>query len=100
MSTMTVSELAQILFASALQASDRPSPDQVRHAIDARLCACGGDQTSCAAYVAQEAGDHPETYAARMRWAIATVTSVYPQPQPQPQTRTRTQIRTRQLVAA
>jgi len=25
------------------------------------------------AYVAQEAGDHPETYALRMRWALQTV---------------------------
>ncbi|MFB4316348.1 hypothetical protein [Actinomadura sp. 21ATH] len=75
---LTTSELAQILFASRLQASDHPSPEQVRTAIDERLCACGGDRGPCAAYVAQEAGDHPESYAARMRWALSTVGRAFP----------------------
>ncbi|MFI0354346.1 hypothetical protein [Actinomadura sp. 9N407] len=75
---LSPSDLAQILFASRLQASDHPSPEQVRTAIDERLCACGGDHAPCAAYVAQEAGDHPESYAARMRWALSTVGHVFP----------------------
>lgn len=75
--TLSLSELAQILFASGLQESQHPTPDQVRHAIDARLCACHGDLVECTAYVAQEAGDHPETYASRMRWALSTVTYTY-----------------------
>ncbi|GAA3147581.1 hypothetical protein [Nonomuraea salmonea] len=45
--------------------------------MDERLCACGGDPSWCAAYVAQEAGDHPETYAPRMRWALAAVAGAY-----------------------
>jgi hypothetical protein len=73
LTSMTTPDLAQILFASPLQASDDPSPEQVRAAIDLGLCACDGDRTRCAAFVAQEAGDHPEAYAARMRWALRTV---------------------------
>jgi hypothetical protein len=73
-----IAQLAEVLFASPLQASDDPSPDQVRTAIDDRLRACHGDHAECAACVAQEAGDHPETYLARMRWALSAVTLAYP----------------------
>lgn len=75
--TLNVSELAQLLFTTRLQASEHPTPEQVRTAIDERLCDCGGDRTVCAAFVAQEAGDHPEEYAARMRWALRTVADTY-----------------------
>ncbi|WP_067832481.1 hypothetical protein [Actinomadura kijaniata] len=77
LTSLNVSELAQLLFATRLQASERPTSEQIRAAIDERLCACGGDRASCVAFVAQEAGDHPEAYAARMRWALRTVTDVY-----------------------
>jgi hypothetical protein len=73
---LSVTELAQILFASAMQASDEPSPDQVRTVIDDRLRA--GDDTECCWCVAQEAGDHPETYTVRMRWALCQVARAYP----------------------
>ncbi|MER5425752.1 hypothetical protein [Streptosporangium roseum] len=76
--TMSVSELAQVLFASVLQASDDPSPDQVRTVIEDGLRACHEDLTSCAACVAQEAGDHPEAYATRMRWALCAAHQVDP----------------------
>ncbi|MFG1944459.1 hypothetical protein [Nonomuraea sp. NPDC048826] len=72
---LTVSELAQVLFASAVQPSDASTPERIRAAVDERLCACG--QAFCAAFVAQEAGDHPESYAARMRWALDTVAGAY-----------------------
>ncbi|TDB90980.1 hypothetical protein [Actinomadura sp. 7K534] len=75
--SLTASELAEILFCSGLQESDRPSAEQVRAAIEARLGACGGDRHACLAVVAQEAGDHPETYLARMRWALTTVSETY-----------------------
>jgi hypothetical protein len=75
--TMSVSELAQVLFTCGLQATDDPSPGQVRAAIEARLGACHGDCAACAACVAQEAGDHPEQYAVRMRWALTTVGRAY-----------------------
>jgi hypothetical protein len=75
---MTASELAEILFASRLQESDHPSAEQVRIAIHDRYGASGEDRLSCIAVVAQEAGDHPETYMARMRWALTTVSQAYP----------------------
>ncbi|WP_218005862.1 hypothetical protein [Actinomadura hibisca] len=70
---MSNTDLAQVLFTTRLQASDRATDEQVRTAITERLRACHGDRRACAALVAQEAGDHPETYAPRMRWALATV---------------------------
>ncbi|WP_157245929.1 hypothetical protein [Nonomuraea typhae] len=74
---MTTTELAQVLFTTSLQPSEILTSDRVRRVIDDRLCACGGDTTQCAAYVAQEAGDHPEAFAARMRWAISIVNAAY-----------------------
>jgi hypothetical protein len=76
--SMTASELAEILFASRLQESDHPSAEQVRTAIHDRFGACDGDSSACVAVVAQEAGDHPETYLARMRWALTSVSTAYP----------------------
>jgi hypothetical protein len=76
--TMSVPDLAKVLFATALQASEEPSPDQVRTAIECRLRACRAGHADCAVYVAQEAGDHPDTYVVRMRWALDTVVRAYP----------------------
>jgi hypothetical protein len=78
--TVSVSDLAKILFVSALQASEHPSPEQVRTAVEWGLRACDGDCTGCAVSVAQEAGDHPETYVTRMRWALDAVLEAYPTP--------------------
>ena len=63
---------ADALFASALQHSDEPTAAQVNQAIVAAVRAFGA--RGCAARVAQAYGDHPETAAARMRWARAMVT--------------------------
>ena len=77
--TMTnIPDLAHVLFASTLQPSADPSPEQVRRAIDDLLGACGDDLGACAAYSAQEAGDHPEEYAHRMHWALHAVALAYP----------------------
>jgi hypothetical protein len=62
---------ADALFASVLQCSDEPSPMQVRQAIATATSTLG--RTGCAAQVAQEYGEHPETAAARMRWARTAV---------------------------
>ncbi|GAA4061389.1 hypothetical protein [Nonomuraea soli] len=70
----TTSDLAQVLFASPLQPSTDLTPERVRAAIE--TCAC--DAEACAAYVAQEAGDHPESYVTRMRWALRAVAMAYP----------------------
>jgi hypothetical protein len=67
LSTSTVR--ADALFASDLQRSDEPSAEQVDQAIAAAVRALGA--RGCAARVAQEYGDHPESAAVRMRWARA-----------------------------
>jgi hypothetical protein len=69
---------AEALFVSALQPSGSPSPDQVRLAVAATLQRLG--VRGCAARVAGEFGDHPETAVARMSWALATINAFYPAP--------------------
>jgi len=69
---------ADALFASAAQRGDELSTSQIRQAIAAALAAFGG--AGCAGRVAQEFGDHPETAAARMHWARATVAVLDRQP--------------------
>ena len=69
---------ADALFASTLQPSVSPSPDQVRRAVTTTLQRLG--VRGCAAHVAGEFGDHPDTAAARMSWALAAIGTVYPAP--------------------
>ena len=69
---------AEALFLSTLQPSGSPSPDQVRRAVTRTLQRLG--VRGCAAQVAGEFGDHPDTAVARMSWALATVKTVYPVP--------------------
>ena len=69
---------AEALFLSALQPSGTPSPDQIRRAVATMLRRLG--VRGCAAQVAGEFGDHPDTAAGRMSWALATVNAVYPAP--------------------
>ena len=69
---------AEALFASTLQPSGSTSPDQVRAAVATTLRRLGNG--GCAARMAGEFGDHPDTAVARMRWALATVRMVYPPP--------------------
>ena len=71
---------AEALFASALQPSESPSPDQVRRAVLSTVARLG--IRGCAGHLAGEFGDHPDTAAARMRWALATIRSVYSMPAP------------------
>jgi hypothetical protein len=66
---------ADALFASALQGSDEPDATQVRQAIAAATSLLG--RTGCAGRVAQEYGEHPETAAARMRWARTAAASAF-----------------------
>lgn len=66
---MTERVRAEALFASDLQPSDQPTEAQVARAIHASLAARGG-VAGCAAVMAAEYGEHPETAARRMRWAL------------------------------
>jgi hypothetical protein len=94
---------ADALFVSVLQRSDEPGATQVRTAIAAAVRAYGGG--GCAQQVAQEFGDHPETAAARMRWARAVAGQVSAAPGPAPDSARRRPgpavagPRTRQLAA-
>jgi hypothetical protein len=67
---------AEALFASTLQCSEAPTADLVRSTVTATLKRLG--VRGCAAAVAVEYGDHPDTAVARMSWALATVRASYP----------------------
>jgi hypothetical protein len=69
---------AEALFASILQPSGSPSPDEVRRAVATTLRRLG--VRGCAAQMAGEFGDHPDTAPARMSWALATIHTVYQPP--------------------
>lgn len=69
---------AEALFASKLQSSGSASPEEVRRAIATTLRWLG--VRGCAAQMASEFGDHPDTAVARMSWALATIQTVYPTP--------------------
>ena len=77
---------ADALFASTLQRCDECSAGQIRRVIAQTITAYGGH--GCAGRVAQEYGDHPETAAARMRWARAAAGKAFataaPEPGPHP----------------
>ncbi len=67
---------AEALFASLHDPSEAMTAEQVEAAVrDAihRLRLAG-----CVCAVAQEFGDHPDTAAARMAWARATVAATWP----------------------
>jgi hypothetical protein len=69
---------SEALFASALQPSDRPTPDQVRAAIMATVRRFGSQ--GCAARMAQEFGDEPFAAVARMRWAREVIAEAFAAP--------------------
>jgi hypothetical protein len=62
---------SEALFVSAVQRADNPSAGQVQRAIAHAVRTFGS--RGCAALVAQEFGDHPETAVIRMRWARQVV---------------------------
>jgi len=76
---------AEALFTSSLQSSQCPAADEVRATV-ARTLRLVGIQ-GCAAQVAGEFGDHPETAVDRMAWALATIRSAYPRRQTRSQFR-------------
>jgi len=71
---------AEALFAGHLQPSQHPAVDQVRDSVTATLRRYG--RRWCAARMAQEYGDHPDTAIARMAWAVRTITDCYPAASP------------------
>ncbi len=71
-------DLAHVLFCTELRAEGTPSPDDLRSAIEAELRL--HDPTACRCEVAQEAGDHPDSYRDRMRWCLNAVRAAFPSP--------------------
>jgi hypothetical protein len=67
---------AEALFASDLQSSQSPARGEIRGAVAATLRRMGVQ--GCAARVAGEFGDHPETAVARMTWALNQIRATYP----------------------
>jgi hypothetical protein len=67
---------AEALFVSTLQCSEAPAGPQVRDAVARTLRRLG--IKGCAAEVAGEFGDHPDSAVERMAWAIAMVKATYP----------------------
>jgi hypothetical protein len=68
---LSVTEYAEILFATPLQASDNLASPLLQAAVKRTWIAGGADCGRFAAQLAQEAGDHPEETARRMRWALS-----------------------------
>jgi hypothetical protein len=68
--------IAEALFASALQPSDAPVAETVRTTVTSVLMRLGSD--GCAANVAQEFGDHPDTAVRRMGWVQKLMSATYP----------------------
>jgi hypothetical protein len=73
---MTELELhAEALFVSALQPSEHPVGEQVRVEVTAMVARLGAD--GVAEVLAQEFGEHPESAARRMQWAITVVNTAF-----------------------
>jgi len=73
---------ADAVFASGLQCGDEPSASLVREAVAAAIWVFGCP--GCAALVAQEFGDHPETAVVRMCWARSVVREAFVDQGPAP----------------
>ncbi len=65
----------EALFASTLQRSENADPERMQATIMATVRTLGS--RGCAATVAQEFGDHPDTAIHRMRWAREVVKRIY-----------------------
>ena len=69
---------AEALFLSGLPTGSRPSRPEAADAIAAAVRSFGN--RGCAAYMAAEYGDYPETAVPRMRWALDVVGTLFAPP--------------------
>jgi hypothetical protein len=65
----------EALFASDVQRSQHPTPEQIRASVTATVQRLG--ERGCAALVAQEFGEHPDCALGRMRWARLAVRDAF-----------------------
>jgi hypothetical protein len=84
----------EALFVSALQPSDRVCAADIRAAVSGAVRRYGS--RGCAAMVAYEFGEHPQTAVGRMRWAAASVMAAFPSRPAEP---TRRPLRRRPVAA-
>ncbi|HEV7204117.1 MAG TPA: hypothetical protein VGN18_05865 [Jatrophihabitans sp.] len=71
---MTPAAIAEALFVSSVQPSEHLTDVQLDAAVDTALTSHGGID-GCACACAAEYGDHPDTAADRMRWALQAATT-------------------------
>ncbi len=69
---------AEALFTSRVQPSDKLDPHAIRVAVVGTERRVG--ISGCIECVATEFGEHPDTAAARMAWAIAVIAVAFPTP--------------------
>jgi hypothetical protein len=75
----TVQDLAaEALFVSYLQPSEHPSRGAIEEAVTAMILRYGSD--GCAAALAAEFGDHPESAVRRMAWVRAELSDAMAEP--------------------
>src|SRR4051794_14633890 len=72
---------AEALFTSDLSTQSRPTCAEVTATIRRAIRIHGGSR-GCATVLAGEYGEHPETAAPRMRWALGVVHAVYASTRP------------------
>ena len=65
----------EALFVSHLQRSEQATPEVIRDVVESSVERHG--ERGCAALVAQEFGEHPETAVGRMLWARSAVRAAY-----------------------
>ncbi len=65
----------EALFVSDVQCSQQPTPELIRTAVEDACRRLG--ERGCAALVAQEFGEHPDTAVGRMRWARTAIQYAY-----------------------
>lgn len=65
----------EALFVSDVQRSQQPTAELIRAAVVSTVHRFGG--AGCAARVAQEFGEHPDSAVGRMRWARSAVRTAF-----------------------
>jgi hypothetical protein len=75
--TMTIKTTAQALFVSSLQPSDRLSTARVMGAVQDSVSTHDGNR-GLTAVLAGEYGEHPDTAAVRMKWALKVAADYAP----------------------
>lgn len=74
--TLDETTIAELLFVAPIVPDDDPTPRDIRSAVVIQLAKCHCRIGECVEQLAQEAGDHPEACADRMRWCLALASTL------------------------